>query len=76
MHGTKLTFTLTVGVSGSEKNDFFKEIELMKKIASYKNAHVVNLVGCITVQEPLCLVTEFAEHGDLQTFLKTCRKKV
>ena len=48
----------------------------MKKIADGNNSHVVNMVGCITIQEPLCLVTEFAEHGDLQTFLKTCRKQV
>ena len=66
----------TEGASGSERLDFIKEIELMKKIANGNNSHVVNMVGCITVQEPLCLVTEFVKHGDLQTFLRACRKQV
>ena len=48
----------------------------MKKIANCNNSHVVNMVGCITIQEPLCLITEFVKHGDLHTFLRTCRKQV
>ena len=66
----------TDGASGIERVDFIKEIELMKKIAEGNNPHVVNMVGCVTIQEPLCLITEFVKHGDLQTFLRTCRKQV
>ena len=72
---TQKLILLTEGASGSEKLDFINEIELMKKIANCNNSHVVNMVGCITIQEPLCLITEFVKHGDLHTFLRTCRKQ-
>ena len=49
---------------------------MMKKIAECYNAHIVNMVGCVTVQEPLCLITEFLPYGDLLTYLKYQRKKV
>ena len=71
-----VVFTHTDGASGTERLDFIKEIELMKKIADGNNSHVVNMVGCVTIQEPMFLITEFVKHGDLQTFLRTCRKQV
>ena len=48
----------------------------MKVIAAGKNPHVVNMIGAVTRQEPMCVVTEFLEHGDLLSYLKDCRKKV
>ena len=48
----------------------------MKKIAEGYNAHIVNMIGCITLQEPLCLITEFVPHGDLISYLKAMRKRV
>ena len=48
----------------------------MKRIAKGNNAHVVNMLGCVTLQEPLSLITEFVEHGDLLTYLCACRKQV
>lgn len=66
----------TVHASGSEKRDFLEEIELMKRIAAGNNPHVVNMLGCVTLQEPLSLITEFVEHGDLLTYLCACRKQV
>lgn len=62
--------------SRSEKNDFLKEIELMKKISQGRNPRVVNMIGAVTIQEPMVLVTEFVMHGDLLTYLRACRKKV
>ena len=67
---------LIATASSSEKNDFLKEIELMKKISVGKNSRVVNMLGSVTIQEPMLLVTEFVVHGDLLTFLRACRKKV
>ena len=48
----------------------------MKKIAKGNNPHVVNMIGAVTLQEPMCVVTEFLEHGDLLSYLKALRKKV
>ena len=48
----------------------------MKKIAKGNSPHVVGLVGCVTIQELLCLITEFVKHGDLLSYLQTIRKLV
>ena len=48
----------------------------MKKVAKGNNPHVVNMVGCVTIQEPLCLITEFVKHGDLSSYLTSIRKMV
>ena len=64
------------GSSGSEKKDFLNEIGTMKTVAEGNNPHVVNLIGCVTIREPLCLITEFVKHGDLLTYIQTIRKMV
>ena len=69
-------FTYLAHASGTEKSDFLKEIELLKKIAEGNNPHVVNMLGCVTIQEPLVLITEFVEYGDLHSYLTSCRKQV
>ena len=69
----------TVDSLGSEKENFFKEMKMMKMVSSADNEmkkFVVNMVGCVTVKEPLLLVVEFVKHGDLQTFLRTIKKQV
>ena len=72
-----MTFILYLGTASScEKNDFLKEIELMKKISRNNNPHIVNMLGAVTLQEPMMLVTEFVVYGDLLSYLKACRKKV
>lgn len=48
----------------------------MKNVAKGNNPHVVNMVGCVTIQEPLCLITEFVKHGDLLSYLKSIRNMV
>ena len=62
--------------TNTEKNDFLKEIELMKKIAENYNNNVVNLLGAVTIKEPMLLVIEFVEHGDLLSYLRYCKKRV
>ena len=49
---------------------------MMKKVAEGQNPHVVGLLGCVTIQEPLCLITEFVKFGDLLSYLKTNRRMV
>ena len=65
-----------VSARGNERQDFLKEIETMKKVAESRNPHVVGLLGCVTIQEPLCLITEFVKYGDLLSYLRTNRRMV
>lgn len=62
--------------TGDERSDFLKEIDILKKISNGNSPHVVNMVGCVTSQEPLSLITEFIKHGDLLTYLRINRKSV
>ena len=45
----------------------------MKKMAEGNNPHVVNMLGAVTIQEPLCVITEFVEYGDLLKYLQASR---
>ena len=80
--GKSSLFNALLGKQIAVVNDFegltrdLKEIELMKVIASGNNPHVVNMIGAVTRQEPMCVVTEFLEHGDLLSYLKASRKRV
>ena len=66
----------TAKASGSEKEHFLEEIELMKKIASGENPNIVRMIGCVTCVEPLCLLTEHISYGDLLSYLKSIRNMV
>ncbi len=69
----------TENASGSEKMSFLKEIETMKRVTDASNEYsqfVVNMVGCVTVREPLSLVLEFVKHGDLLHYLRAMKVKV
>lgn len=68
---------VTEGASGNDRSDFLNEIEIMKRILdSSVSPHVMVLIGCVTLQEPILLVTAFAEHGDLWNYLQYIRKHV
>ena len=71
-------FSLIISASakGSERRDFLQEIEMMKKVSEGQNPHVVAMVGCVTVQEPLSLITEFVPYGNLLNYLRTNRRMV
>ena len=72
----KHCFVYIVSAKGNERQDFLSEIEMMKKVAEGQNPHVVGLLGCVTIQEPLCLITEFVKYGDLLSYLRTNRRMV
>ena len=67
-------FVIIARPSEEELDDFREEIEMMKTIGYHKN--IVNLVGCSTKREPLCLVVEFMRYGDLLNYLRQRRSKV
>ena len=76
IHERRSCVTLTGSAKGSERRDFLQEIEIMKKVSEGQNPHVVSMVGCVTVQEPLSLITEFIPFGNLLQYLRTNRKMV
>ena len=65
-------FVLIDGPSEEELDDFREEIEMMKTIGYHKN--IVNLVGCSTKREQLCLVVEYMPYEDLTELLATKKK--
>ena len=48
----------------------------MKKVSEGHNPHVVAMLGCVASQEPLCLVTELVDYGDLLSYLRSSRQMV
>ena len=59
-----------------EKKDFVSEISLMKRIGFSKHPHVVGLFGCVTVPQPVCILLEYLEYGDLLTYLQNINEEV
>ena len=46
----------------------------MKNIGYHKN--IVNMIGCSTIKQPLCLLVEYMIHGDLLHYLRKRRSRV
>jgi len=65
---------LKEGAGQEEFEDFREEITLMKSIGYHKN--IVNLIGCSTINKPLCLIVEFLPYGDLLHYLRKRRSKL
>lgn len=53
------------------KSDFLQEISLMKNLGY--NEKLVNMIACITMSEPYCLVVEYCSNGDLLHYLRDKR---
>lgn len=74
-----LSLSLSDNIEGPDKANFLKEIEMMKKVSGANHDHrkfVVNMLACVTIQEPMMLVLEYATHGDLLTYLRNSREGV
>lgn len=68
----------TGAADGTERNDFLKEIEVMKTVSSTDSdlrRFVVNMVGCCRLEEPILIVIEFVENGDLLNYLRRMKRK-
>ena len=60
-----------------EKRAFLDHIEQAKLVTSQLvMSHVIKMIGCVTLHEPHCLITELPARGDLLTYLVNCREKV
>lgn len=58
---------LKEGASDKVKVDFFKEASLMH---AFDHPNIVKLLGVCIEQEPLCMIFEYMELGDLNNFLR------
>uniref|UniRef100_A0A803TA71 Epithelial discoidin domain-containing receptor 1 n=1 Tax=Anolis carolinensis TaxID=28377 RepID=A0A803TA71_ANOCA len=48
------------------RNDFLKEVKIMSRL---KDLNIVRLLGVCVRDDPLCMITEYMENGDLNQFL-------
>lgn len=53
-------------VSVLERNDFLKEIKIMSRL---KDPNIIRLLAVCITDDPLCMITEYMENGDLNQFL-------
>lgn len=53
------------------RQDLMEELNLMLLIPKHPN--VVRLLGCCTLCQPICVIVEYCENGDLQGFLRNSR---
>lgn len=52
------------------RNDFLKEIRIMSRL---RDPNIVRLLAVCVDTDPLCMITEYMENGDLNQFLhKLC----
>ena len=67
---------LKEGHTDADMIDFVKEMEIMKMIG--KDVNIINLLGGSTqpMGQPLMVIVEFAEYGNLRDFLRTRRPEL
>ncbi|XP_063748259.1 discoidin domain-containing receptor 2 isoform X5 [Eleginops maclovinus] len=52
--------------SKNARNDFLKEIKIMSRL---KDPNIIRLLAVCIYSDPLCMITEYMENGDLNQFL-------
>ncbi|XP_032222346.1 fibroblast growth factor receptor 4 isoform X3 [Nematostella vectensis] len=57
--------------SDTARRDLMAELDLLKLIDPHPN--VIGLLGCCTRGDPLMVIVEFCQYGDLQSYLRHCR---
>ncbi|KAK1155846.1 discoidin domain-containing receptor 2-like isoform X1 [Acipenser oxyrinchus oxyrinchus] len=57
---------LRADASKNARNDFLKEIKIMSRL---NHPNIVRLLGVCVCTDPLCMITEYMENGDLNQFL-------
>ncbi|CAH3161354.1 unnamed protein product [Pocillopora meandrina] len=59
---------LKVDASESERKDLLSELDMMKHLEPH--FHVIKLLGCVTISDPLMVLIEYVPHGDLLGYLR------
>eukprot|EP00045_Choanoeca_perplexa_P016726 m.229631 g.229631 ORF g.229631 m.229631 type:complete len:1594 (+) comp17343_c0_seq1:69-4850(+) len=70
---TKVAVKMCSTAVVKDKTDFLKEAELMKRFASPWHINVLRLLGVVTQDEPMMIIVEYMENGDLRSFLRRSR---
>lgn len=58
---------LKEGASDQTKKDFFREAALMHE---FNHPNILKLLGVCIEQEPFCMLFQYMEHGDLNSYLR------
>lgn len=58
--------TLREDANKNARNDFLKEIRIMSRL---RDPNIVRLLAVCVDTDPLCMITEYMENGDLNQFL-------
>ncbi|KAM6918486.1 discoidin domain-containing receptor 2 [Xenentodon cancila] len=64
--------TLREDANKNARNDFLKEIRIMSRL---RDPNIVRLLAVCVDTDPLCMITEYMENGDLNQFLCKLRLK-
>ncbi|XP_077580394.1 discoidin domain-containing receptor 2 [Stigmatopora nigra] len=64
--------TLRKDANKSARNDFLEEIRIMSRL---RDPNIVRLRAVCMDKDPLCMITEYMENGDLNQFLYNLRLK-
>uniref|UniRef100_I3KQK7 receptor protein-tyrosine kinase n=1 Tax=Oreochromis niloticus TaxID=8128 RepID=I3KQK7_ORENI len=64
--------TLREDANKNARNDFLKEIRIMSRL---RDPNIVRLLAVCVDTDPLCMITEYMENGDLNQFLCNLRLK-
>ncbi|XP_068734070.1 fibroblast growth factor receptor 3-like [Montipora capricornis] len=54
-----------------EKKDLMSELEVMKTLKPHP--HVIKLLGCVTISDPILVIIEYVPFGDLLGYLRKSR---
>ncbi|KAJ6654670.1 hypothetical protein lerEdw1_006692 [Lerista edwardsae] len=57
---------LRADANKNARNDFLKEIKIMSRL---KDPNIIRLLAVCITDDPLCMITEYMENGDLNQFL-------
>lgn len=73
---TVYVFHITIDIATGDcddlaKHQFIQEILVMKDLEQHAN--ILQLIGCVTLMDPVCLVMEYAVNGDLLSYLHSIR---
>uniref|UniRef100_A0A8D3C6G8 receptor protein-tyrosine kinase n=1 Tax=Scophthalmus maximus TaxID=52904 RepID=A0A8D3C6G8_SCOMX len=60
--------TLREDANKNARNDFLKEIRIMSRL---RDPNIVRLLAVCVDTDPLCMITEYMENGDLNQFLSS-----
>ncbi|CAH3172696.1 unnamed protein product, partial [Porites evermanni] len=70
-NNTAAVKSLKGSASAKDKQDMVKELNVMKSLKPHP--HVLKLIGCCSVSDPLLIVSEYLPYGDLLGYLRKSR---